>query len=167
MKRIFYLLGLLFLVSCTTKTASSPKLEVNAKLLRSYDSLYYIDSLKHKTHDIQLSFVNKTNKPIGFWTMTCSWYENFIISNDFIEIVPWGCDYNFPKLFTVKPNSSLTYKLKVVVIGMTRHLNTSTTKFGLIFIDSADCNNIDDFISIIGDKSKQKVIWSNELILKR
>jgi hypothetical protein len=166
MKRFFYLMGLIIIGSCTNQNNYYPRLVINAKLLRSLDTMSYFDTLKHKGYDIQLSIANKSDKPITIWTMTCSWDENFIINNDYIRILPWECKGNFPKSFHVKPHDSLTRKLTVINIGWTHYSIISTTRFGFIFIDSLVCQNNEDFISIIGDKSKQQIIWSNELKLK-
>jgi hypothetical protein len=167
MKRFLYLMGLIIICSCTNPNNNYPRLVINAKLLRSFDTVSSRDTLKHQGYNVQLSIANKSDKPITIWTMTCSWDENFIINNDYMTILPWDCDSNFPKEFHIKPHDSLINKLTVIDIGGTRYSNISTTRFGFIFIDSTVCQNTEDFVSIIGDKSKQQIIWSNELWFNR
>ena len=167
MKHFFYLLGLIVICSYTNPNNNYPRLEINAKLLRSLDTMSYFDTLKHKGYNIQLSIANKSDKPIAIWTMTCSWDVNFIVNNDYIRILPWACESNFPKLFHVKPHDSLTHILTVINIGWTRYSTISTTRFGFIFIDSTVCKKFENFESFIGDKSKQQIIWSNELKLNK
>lgn len=53
-----------------------------------------------------------------------------------------------------------------------RNLNkvgsTDSKELGLIVIDSAKCKNVEDYFTILGDKTKwDKIIWSNPLYLNK
>lgn len=159
---------MLLVVSCKNGIQEDyPDITVNARLIRSYDSVYhYQDTIKLKTFDIRLSIINKSTKPVSFWMMTCSWQENFIINNDYLSFNGEPCDSNIPKIRHLNPNDSLTYKTSFSKHNFSRYQTTETSKFGLIFIDSTKCADINDYLNIIGDKSKQnKTIWSNPLYL--
>ena len=47
-----------------------------------FDTIAYRDTLKHKGYDIKISLINKSDNPIYYWIMNCSWDQNFIINND-------------------------------------------------------------------------------------
>jgi len=142
---------------------------INAIEIRSYDTLWSQDTLKHEGYDIQLSIVNKSDKPIYFWLMTCSWEDNFIINNDYMEYVGGACTRNFPKIMHIKQNDSIVAKTSIVrwqyhTFGQL----LNNTRFGFIYIDTNKCKNDDGYMEIMWDKSKQdNIIWSNPLYLSK
>jgi hypothetical protein len=169
MRFLTLILILYAIISCDCfKYKDNLNVVVNASLLRTYDSIYFdFDSIRHKIFDVRLSIINKTNKPITFWTMTCSWQDNFIVNNDYIKFNFDVCNHNYPRMRHLYPNDSLIYKTSVRKIDMTLGQIIKTTKFGFIYIDSAQCNEKNDYDIIIRDRSKQdKIIWSNPLFLK-
>ena len=168
MRNFPYILILALLISCgNDKPKIDPKIIIEANVSRSYDTLITSqDTSLHKAFDVKLSIINKSEEPVSFWIMTCSWDENFIINNDYISFLGWGCDSNYPRLKHLNSNSRFDLKAAVIKYDFTRYQPIKTTKFGLIFIDSAICTNIRDYDNIIGDKSKQdKIIWSNPIYL--
>jgi len=140
---------------------------VKANIIRTYDSIYdYRDTVILKTFDIKLSITNKSVKPVSFWMMTCSWEDNFIINNDYLNFIGKGCDRNFPTTRHLNPNDSLIFIANVRKSNSSRYQSVEASKFGFVFIDSIRCAKIDDYNNIIGDKSNQdKIIWSNPLYL--
>jgi len=159
MKYFFYFLILVFLISCSgnNKPGDNPNLAVKASLLRSYNN---------KTYDIKLSITNISDKPVSFWMMNGSWFENFIINNDYIQfLITEGIDHNFPVKRHLNPRDSLLFKVSILKIDFTRYQTIKTTKFGFILIDSTKCSNDHEFRDCIGDKSKHKIFWSNPLYL--
>ena len=109
--------------------------------------------------------------------MSCSWYDNFEINNNYIYFYnPNGCDKNIPELKKIESNSNLTIngtvrrKLKFdypnenSVYGRQVEL----TKVGLIIIDDIYEPSREgwlDYFVNIDDKSKYKFIWSNGINL--
>ena len=168
MRYIAFFLILAFMISCKNdKPKNIPEVIVQAKLLRSYDTLNInIDTTLHKAFDVEISIINKSSKPVSFWMMTCSWDENFLINNDYIRFIGWDCDGNFPTTKDIKPYGRIVLNASIFKNNFSRYITINSTKFGLIFIDTTSCKNIDDYNNIIGDKSKQnKIIWSNPLYL--
>ena len=142
------------------------KLILKAKVIRSYDTISSRDKLKHKCYDIQLSIINKSYKPIYYWMMTCSWEENFLINNDYMEFQGHDCDSNFPKIFRLNQNDSVVGKTSILRYDYTRGQLIDNTRLGFIYIDSIKCKNHFDYRGIIDDKSQwDKIIWSNPLYL--
>jgi hypothetical protein len=168
MRIVSYILILSLLISChINKQYDNPNILVNASLIRSYDSIGYRDTIKRKTFDVKISLINKSDKPVSFWIMTSSWFDNFLINNDYMHYVSGPINHNFPTIRHLNPNDSFVYKVSIVKQDNTMYQTIQTTKFGFIFIDSLRCQRFNNtFESIIGDKSQHdKVFWSNPLYL--
>ena len=168
MRYTILVLILTFIFSCDNdkkKENYNERIIINARIVGN-DILTCHDSVKRKTFDINLSIINKSIKPISFYLMSCSWEDNFIVNNDYIDFKGHSCDKNFPRLNHLKSNDSIVLKTTVIKYEMTRYQNIVTTKFGLVFIDTSSCKSPMNFDEIIGDKSKHdKIIWSNALNL--
>jgi len=171
MRNTIYILIILIIVSCQqSRHSDNPNIIVRAKLMRSYDSVYFHqDTLKHKTFDVKISIINKTGKPVSFCMMSSSWFDNFIINNDYMQFVSGTINHNFPVTKHLNMNDSLVFNASIERNNHTMYENVETTKFGFIFIDSSRCRVLDiSFDSIIGDRSlHDKIIWSNPLYLNQ
>ncbi len=169
MKIQILILTLLLLTSCNYKKSNTcPKIEINATLIRSYDSINSrVKNDSFKAYDIKLRITNKSEKRISFWIMTCSWEFNFIINNDYIKFNGRGCDKNFLDLKHLNPNESLVLNGLVRKVENTFGQDIESTRFGFIYIDSIRCSNTSEYFNIVNDKSKHgSIIWSNPLSLK-
>ena len=150
----------------TTKGVYDNNIVLNASLIRTYDTTIQ-NKDKYKAFDVKLSIINKSDKAVCFWIMTCDWRDNFVINNDYIDFL-WehACDSNCPVERCIKPNECIEYKTSLIKINQTKHQFIQTTKFGLIWIDSTQCKTTNDYGNIMGDKSKQdRMLWSNSLYL--
>jgi hypothetical protein len=168
MRQIIYILILFLLGGCSIdRHKNKPKIVIDASVIRSYDTiLKYRDTKLFKAYDVRLSIRNKSNKPISFWMMTCSWEDNFIVNNDYIYFLGHACDGNSPWITHLKSNESKVLTASIIKIENTRYQSVESTRFGLIYIDSMSCKSPSFFDEIIGDKSKHDtIIWSNALSL--
>jgi hypothetical protein len=166
MRKLLFIMILSSIISCVNdRKDDKPIILVRANVIRSYDSVLS-DNIKHKTFDIKLSITNKMDKPVSFWMMTCSWQENFLISNDYIYFIGSVCDTNSLWPRHLHPDDSFTYKTSVAKFNSTPYQTIKTTRFGLIYIDTLKCKYPGDYRDIIGDKSQwANIIWSNPLYL--
>jgi len=136
------------------------------------------DSIVEHYYDITIEIENIGNKDLYVWMMTCSWYNNFKINNNYIYFYNpnGGCDSNFPILNkieakskktingTVRKNLKFDYSDENSIYGKQVEL----TKVGLIIIDDIyKPNSGSEYFLNMEDKSKQKVIWSNGINLLR
>lgn len=162
---------LVFLIACSTgkhpTNQSNSNLEIHARLIKSYDStMIFQDSTKHKIFDVFISIINKSDSPISFWVMSSSWFDNFIINNDYVEFISGPINHNFPIIESIEPTDSIVGRISLIKYEHTMYQTVKTTKFGFILIDSTMYQDEDDYSNIIGDKSKHdKIIWSNPLYL--
>lgn len=164
MRNIVSFLVVFLVLSATNQ---KPEIVLNAKLLRSFDSIDY-QKHKQKYYDISLTIKNKSNKRVAFWLWTCSWDENFRVNNHYINFDSWACDNNSPWIFRLNPNDSLIRIAKFYKVSYKEYPEIKTTKFGLIYIDTIKCPEFSDYDQFIDVKSKyDKIIWSNSLNLSK
>lgn len=135
------------------------------------------DSVIVHDYDIKIEINNTGKKNVYFWLMNCSWEQNFEINNDYVVFYNKGCDKNFPALFKIKPNSTITLNgvlRKDLKFDYDPHYEDRNfdnqvlqTKLGLIIIDDIYNPKLKmvDYNLDIKDKSKHKIIWSNGINL--
>jgi hypothetical protein len=163
MKYLVICFVLIILYSCDCQKENV--LSVNAKLLRTYDTIYDIPPVK-KAFDIKLTLRNNTRKPVTFWIMLCSWQENFLLNTYDIKYGGIDCPKNFPVKRTIPPSDSLIYKMMVLRDSVFFNPIVRETRFGFIFVDTVVCKNYSEFDTFLMDRSKQtKIFWSNPLEL--
>lgn len=138
------------------------------------------DSIIEHYYDITIDIENLGEKDLYIWMMSCSWYNNFKVNNNYIYFYnpKGGCDSNIPELKKIESKSKITingtfrknikfdYPEKNSIYGKQVEL----TKIGLIIIDDMykpDQNKFLDYFLYMEDKSKQKLIWSNGINLLR
>ena len=120
--------------------------------------------------DVTLTISNRSENPVNFWLMSCSYEDNFWVNNNYISIQNHECDKNIPESVSINPSQHLDYKFTLIKSLKLDYPfkycldgeQVKTTKLGLIFIDA----NI--FLGCemdMSDKSKWDIIWSNPLEL--
>ena len=169
MRQIILLGLILAILSCKNCDEFKDNLNISFKsrVIRSYDTISYLDTFKHKGFDIKLTLTNNSSLPISFWIMACSWDYNFIINNDYIKILGWTCHGNYPIIRHLKSNDSIVFKVSVIRLDQSFGQIVDDTRFGFIYIDSIKCKKDKDYMNIISDKYKQdKITWSNALRLR-
>jgi len=179
-----FLFILLLLSSCfkqqkRTLNEHQSELNVCIELLKEYfvdDSISFYNPpryIKNKIFDIQITLENNSDTAIAFIKMKCSWEESFIINTPYIEYVAKECNGNFPHevivnahdkfvLYTSLEKSKYIYECETC----TGYSKTVMTKLGFIYIPSSQ-NIVNDYLSIMEDKSSWHIIWSNPLLLNK
>jgi len=141
------------------------KLELEAELIRAYDSTY-CDNLVHRTFDIELSIQNKSKNLVSFLMMSCSIEDNFLVNNDYIVFVGRKCSSNHEVVRRLKQNEKLIFMFKVKMDESTIGQSVQKTKFGLVYFEPFKLK-YEDVNQIFTDKSLyDNIFWSNALNLK-
>jgi hypothetical protein len=137
---------------------------VKATLIRSYDTA--LETSIFKAFDINLCLRNNSKNSVTFWIYNCSWQDNFIINNWYINY-RGDCPKNFPVVQTILPKDSLIFKALVTRYNGAFDPTVAETKFGFILIDTIKCKSMGELDSFLMDRSKQDIIiWSNPLYLR-
>jgi len=173
MKHLIIVLSLFTLISCNwnCSESNSSKIGVTIYVDREYFVPYdrplnYIpenDTILEKKYDVKLSVLNKSDKLISFWLMSCDWEENFQINNSYIFFNGHGCDKNCPHIVKINPGDSIVFKTTLLraigydnrcknCLGRYDSGNVETTKIGLLLVESKDCKNMDDYFNTMGEK---------------
>jgi hypothetical protein len=189
---IFFLLSVLTLTVGCKQTETHPikiKLNLEKEYTKTIDKDEYriknqieeenlnvkTDSIVEHYYNVKIDIENTGEEDLYIWMMTCSWYNNFKINNNYISFYSEGCNSNFPVMEKIELKSKISYnatfrkKIKfdypneVSIYGKQVEL----TKVGLIIIDDIYKPNRKtfDYFLNMEDKSKQKVIWSNGIKL--
>jgi hypothetical protein len=145
------------------------------KLIRQRD--YYVkgDSIKQAYFDISLTIKNTSDTIISIALMSCSWQDNFIVNNNYMNIIGEGCDNNFPIRVKFKPGESKVYKttlskslkLDYPCNGCAPFPPVETTRLGLIVLNDPFGRKAEtvDYLWGMEDKSTWTMVWSNPLYL--
>ena len=181
-----FLFILLLLGSCskqrhTTIKEPQEELSVNIELLKEYfvnESIRFDcnppEHIKNKRYDIQITLVNNSDTAISFVKMKCSVEDNFIINTPYIEYIGTDCNANYPHEATIQAHDKLILNISLekskYAIGeretRANYSKTVMTKLGFIYIPPL--HNIElDYQSIMEDKSRWHIIWSNPLLLNK
>jgi hypothetical protein len=171
---------------CYSQTDSTCPLTVFVKLEKKYQiklsskdfdkDIYAItgDSLLQTKYDIQINLTNTSKRTVFISLMTCSWLDNFLVNNNYIELEGQNCDNNFAEAVEFKSGETKKYfttiwrSLKFDFAEKGRFSKVPTTKLGLITIGSLFESKLDyagGYYLAMEDKSCWKIIWSNPLYL--
>ena len=106
MKRFISILIILFVV-ILCKAENNQRLSVNlVKILP--DTTMHIDKSLN-TYFIEISLKNEGSMAVCFWSMTCSWYTNFIFNRDDVGFVGY-CKSNVPQKNVLLPQMRIKYE---------------------------------------------------------
>lgn len=167
MKIIFASLAASFFLSCTNKGKLEDKLLIQPALKRSYDTSYSdTDIGSVRVYDISLSLINKTDKPISFWIMKCSWWDNFTIDKENIYFYGDECNGNFPTVKYINTNDSMHFNTSIFTL-LSNAKMSKTIRIGFVFVDETRFSSFNDYLFIMEDKSRQdSILWSSPLQLR-
>lgn len=189
------LLLIFFLLTSAKSFGQAPQgLTIEIELKNDYLVQYapYVGELKYvpakkeiaqKRYDVLIRLRNNSTDTVRIWLMKCSWYDNFIINNNYISFYSPGCDGNYPRIVTINPadsfllNSTLKRDLAwdnpcgncvpYGPVGLPYGSKVKTTRVGLIFVDGNAKLSLDDYENITLDKSRWTIIWSNPIELNK
>ncbi len=158
---------------------------VQKEYLVTHDKKYYTfiyrdenlhitkDTVSEKRFDVDVTIKNISSKSMFIWLMSTSWEDNFLINNNYIYFAGRDIDHNFPTLVEIKPQESKLYRSTLVksikfdypcqncIYGK----QVETTKLGLIVITDVYKAEYADYNTLMEDKSKWNIVWSNALYL--
>ncbi len=126
-------------------------------------------TVKERYYDITIEIRDTSDKPVKIWMMTCDWWRNFLLNNNYLELKKHECFSNYPMLVEIKPGESKIYKptlIKPIKFDYGNGRQVEATRLGLIIIDNMFKPNAGiDYDVYMADKSKWRIIWSNALYL--
>lgn len=161
MKKIIILL-LLILIGLHSGCLNNSNFEnpsVNAKILDKV-IIEGINQASFDCYNLKIELRNRSDSTIRFWTMTCSWEENWILNNDSLGLLLKICDSNYPFISEIKPGQVLEYQ-PVLIVNKSIKFNSDRYKIGFAYIKENEVNDINSFRNILNDRKKNRIgiVW--------
>ena len=118
---------------------------------------------------------NSADKPISFWTMSCSYTDMLIATPEQFRIKGVECNANAPILISLAPNQSFSHEITVEVPlsyldnYFSKSAKRLTFKVGhlLILENEYDNWNQDFYRHFIENKKNHKIVWGKPIKLKK
>lgn len=113
-------------------------------------------------YSLGIEIANNSDSVFQFWTMNCSWQNNWISNNDSFSLFCPECNRNFPVEKQIKPGEKIFYKGIGRFKGSLNEFKSLDFKIGFIFIKKNEILNDKDFFKklCIKKENKKDVIWS-------
>ena len=161
MKKILLVIFVLALFGCNTHKIKKNGLEVQVKVLNQLDISNYRGA-EGVLYSVKIDLINNTDSVVRFWTMLCSWEDNWLFNFDSIWLYYPGCDKNFPVVKQIEPCQKLTYNSIIEILSDINNLKGKYIKLGFILIKEKEMSDDIDFRPLLHKKRKEKkdIIWS-------
>lgn len=127
-------------------------------------------------YKVKATVKNNTNKEIEFWTMSCSFVQDFTTNNKnklLLTLLPTNCDSNYPMTHLLKPDEYKNFDFYILkddnIIDKKINDELSKTRVGLVIrAETNDVyNNFDDYLKNVDSGKNIKIIWSDEIDLSK
>lgn len=149
--------------------------EKESKIKLYFNILNKVDNKNNNNeyvyYSAEIKLVNNTDSIFKFWTMTCSWPENFVFSFD-STYVPFdtldiylghSCQSNYSIIHQIKPKDKITIKTVIRYIGSNNYLIEKKIRLGFIIIKEKELSKLGEefFEELIKKRKNRKdIIWS-------
>lgn len=160
-KVITYICLFLICSSCTTFKSGESGMNVQVKIIGKLNTDEF-NAQEGAFYSVNINLLNNSDTVIRFWTMTCSWQDNWISNSNNMCLYNNGCDSNVPTLREIKPGKKITYTGIIHFYKADKSINVFDFKLGYILIKDKEVIKLSDFRKIISDKINigKGIIWS-------
>ena len=149
--------GILLFSNCNRFKKDNLEIQVNiteklsSNKFKQYNGTFY---------SVRIDLINNTDSVIYFWTLSCSWEDNWLSSTKALYLLGRVCDSNSPILRQIEPGKKFTFNGTIRV--KEKLDRTDELKLGFILISKNEMSDGDDLDKILTLKyNKQKdIIWS-------
>ena len=101
-------IGCFLLFNCSEKKDEYQKLILKSKVINS--NIYQ----NFKKNKVETIIFNPTNKAISFNIMSCNYYSNFKLNNNYLKFENIKCDKNIEQIITLQPNEFVKYYFTII-----------------------------------------------------
>ena len=157
MKVILILLSLL-LSGCTTNTVNGIKSQVS--IIDRVDP-HSLKVNQGRFYAVRIELINGTDTTLNFWTMSCSWQDNWVIEDKALSFFV-NCPKNTPKMIQLKSNTKITYDGIIELLDTINFSTSKNLRLGFVLIKKNEVHRDDEFKNILFQKidAKKDIIWS-------
>jgi hypothetical protein len=116
----------------------------------------------------KIDLINETDSILNFWTMSCSWQENWIFEDQKLRFFIY-CPKNTPKLLHLKPGNRITYDGIIEIVDTVNCNLRKKYRLGFVLIMKGEVNKDADFDRVLYDKidTKKDIIWSEPFVFNK
>ena len=104
-------------------------------------------------YSLHIELTNFTDSIIAFWTMSCSWEENWISEDNSIKFLI-DCHKNIPMLVRIKPNQTISYDGIVELISRINFITPNDYRLGFLLLKEEEVNSMIEFNDLLCYKIK-------------
>jgi hypothetical protein len=159
------LTGFIWLNGCNSKDRKQP-IKMALELTAHLGGVIYLDTTP--TIHVSTTLFNPTSDTMSFVTMTCSYEDMFLTDTTSFEIQSrHDCFKNVPTAFQIPPNSKIDQFVMVKPVLKETQANDSKIRIGMYYLAPKTEHDFRGIIQLYEDRKKAKVIWSNEVDLRR
>lgn len=164
LKKIFLILSILFIFSyCCTHKSKESNIKIQVSIIDKIRPSRYINGASN-CYFVNIDIINNSDSTIKFWTMSCSWGENWVSNNNNLHVHTNPCDNNMPILNQIVSGQKMTYKGVLCVEDTLKVLYQSDFKLGLIIVKESEYGSslLSCFSTVLDKKIKERkdIIWS-------
>ena len=165
MNRIVLLTVLILVISCSfIPKKDGKKIDIQINIANKVTSEEF-EKLDGFFYFISINLINYTDSTLYFWSMTCSWEENWVFNNNVIKLYGHACDNNSPCIRMLEPGKSFNFKGIVHIFEDLKYIENNGIRLGFVFINKNEISNVSSFREILDFKFKERkdIIWSGPL----
>jgi hypothetical protein len=163
MKRLLFILIAIVLFSqCISKPkVKEPGFKIHVKVIDKIDIARFKDS-GSSFYSVDIELFNNSDTLLEFWSMTCSWQDNWISSNDSLYLFNKGCPSNYPITRKINPSDKIICKGIIWVTSTLSYIKKQRIKLGFVLIKKNEILDNFEFGKILSKKIKERkdIIWS-------
>ncbi len=163
MKKLLFIVSIimLFFQHCSLHREESIVIKVKLIEKITYSELDYTEYQNYSFYSCKIELFNNSDTSFYFWTMTCSWYGNWISSSESFRLFNEDCPKNFAKLYKINPKEKLVYNSVICVKDYSDCLK-SENKLGFVHIKKDDIYSYSGFDKVLFMKINENkdIIWS-------
>ena len=162
MNRIVFLIVLFLVISCSSAPKKDrKKIDIQINIGNKITSKEF-EKLEGFFYCISIDLINHTDSTLYFWSMSCSWEENWVFNNNVIKLYGHDCDNNSPCIKMLKPGKSFNFKGIVHTFEDLKYIENNGIRLGFVFINKNEIHNVSNFRKLLDYKYKERkdIIWS-------
>ncbi|MFP9098879.1 hypothetical protein ACLI09_07485 [Flavobacterium sp. RHBU_24] len=126
----------------------------------------YLDTVP--TIHIATTLTNPTADTLHFVSMSCSYEDMFVTNTPNYKVTSrYDCYKNYPEVIALPPHAKLDQFIIIRPTAKTVNVISSKIKVGMYYIIPEKGNEFEGIIKQYENRQAAKILWSEELDLKR
>lgn len=153
---------------CTEHKTSQGNIIIHMKIMQKITSEQFKNQ-EGVFYNAEIVMLNNSDSIFNFWTMSCSWEENWLFSTNSLNLYNRGCDNNSPIIKVIEPGKEITYEGVVQIYEDSTIVKKSELKLGFILIGKDETIDGTNFRKILVEKLQKRkgIMWSEPFTIDK